>query len=115
MERDAVAVVAAQVDAYNARDLDRFLDCYSPDAEIEDATGQVLMRGREAMRETYARLFAHSPELHCEIRQRIHIGPHVIDEEAITGMHFDDLPTDVHAAAIYRVEDGRIVYVRGLM
>ena len=60
METDPVAVVAAQVDAYNARDLDRFLECYSPDAVIEDGSGQVLMRGREAMRGVYGQLFASS-------------------------------------------------------
>lgn len=56
METDPVAVVAAQVDAYNARDVDRFLECYSPDAVIEDGSGKVLMRGREAMRPVYRQL-----------------------------------------------------------
>lgn len=115
MEIDPVAVVTAQVDAYNARDLDRFLDCHSPDAVIEDATGQVLMRGRDAMRPVYERLFSQSPELHCEIQQRIHVGRYVIDEESITGFHFAGFPTEVHAAALYRVEGDRIVYVRGFM
>lgn len=115
METDPVAVVTAQVAAYNARDLERFLDCYSPDAVIEDASGQVLMRGRDAMRGVYERLFAQSPELHCEIRQRIHVGRYVIDEEAITGFHCAGFPTEVHAAAVYRVEGARIVYVRGFM
>ncbi len=114
METDPVAVVAVQVDAYNARDLDRFLECYSSDAVIEDGSGKVLMRGREAMRPVYAQLFAQSPKLHCEIRQRIHVGPYVVDEEAITGFHLAGFPTEVHAAAVYRVEGGRIVHVRGL-
>jgi uncharacterized protein (TIGR02246 family) len=115
METDPIAVVATQLDAYNARDVDRFLACYSPDAVIEDGRGQVLMRGHDAMRPIYAQLFAQSPELHCEIRQRIHVGQYVIDEEAITGFYLAGFPTDIHAAAIYRVEGERIVYVRGLM
>ena len=36
METAAADVVEAQLDAYNARDLERFLDCYAPDAAIED-------------------------------------------------------------------------------
>jgi hypothetical protein len=115
VEEDPVAVVAAQVEAYNARDLERFLGCYSADAAIEDAQGRVLMRGREAMRPVYERLFAESPELHCEISQRIHVGPYVIDEEVLTGFHSAGFPTEVHAAALYRVEGDRIVYVRGPM
>ncbi len=115
METDPVAVVTAQVDAYNARDLDRFLDCYSPDAVIEDASGQVIMRGRDSMRGVYEQLFTQSPELHCEIRKRIHVGRYVIDEEAITGFRYVGFPSEVHAAAVYRVEGNRIVYVRGFM
>ena len=115
MRTDPVAVVAAQVDAYNARDLDRFLECYSPDAVIEDGSGQVLMRGREAMRGVYRQLFAQSPQLHCEIRQRICVGSYVIDEEAITGFHLAGFPTELHAACVYRVEGDHIEYARGLM
>ncbi len=115
MESNPVAVVTAQVNAYNARDLDRFLDCYSPDAVIEDARGQVLMRSRDAMRPVYEQLFSQSPDLHCQIQQRIHVGRYVIDEEAITGFHFPGFPTEVHAAAVYRVEGDHIVYVRGFM
>lgn len=115
MATDPVAVVAAQVDAYNARGLDCFLQCYSPDAVIEDGNGHVLMRGHEAMRRRYGQLFAQSPELHCEILQRIHVGPWVIDEEAITGFQFAWFPTEMHAVAIYRVEGDFIVHLRGLM
>ena len=114
---DAVAadVVATQLDAYNARDLERFLSCYTPEAVIEDGAGNVMMRGREAMRALYGKVFAQSPELHCEIRQRIRIGNYVVDEEAITGLHLDGFPTEVHAAAVYRVEGDRIAHLRVLM
>ena len=115
METAAADVVEAQLDAYNARDLERFLDCYAPDAAIEDGTGQVMMRGREAMRIFYGQVFAQSPDLHCEIRQRIRVGQYVVDEEAITGLHFAGFPTEVHGVAVYRVEGDRIAHVRLLM
>jgi uncharacterized protein (TIGR02246 family) len=113
VETVAVDVVAAQVNAYNARDLDRFLGYYAPDAVIEDGAGQVLMRGRDAMRSLYGQFFAQSPEVHCEIQQRICVGPYVVDEEAITGFHRAGFPSEVHAAAVYRVEGDRIAHVRG--
>ena len=115
MEAVAADVVAAQVNAYNARDLERFLECYAPDATIEDGSGKVLMRGREAMRSLYGQLFAQSPELRCEIRQRIRVGPYVVDEESVSGFHLDGFPTEVHAAAVYRVEGDLIAHVRLLM
>jgi uncharacterized protein (TIGR02246 family) len=114
---DAVAadIVSAQLDAYNARDLQRFLDCYAPEAVIEDGTGNAMMRGRDAMHAFYGQLFAQSPNLHCELRQRIRVGQYVVDEEAITGLHLDGFPTEIHGVAVYRVEHGRIAHVRLLM
>jgi len=61
-----------------------------------------------SMHAFYQQVFAQSPVLHCEIWQRIRVGKYVIDEEAITGLHLDGFPTEVHGAAVYRVEDGRI-------
>jgi uncharacterized protein (TIGR02246 family) len=114
MATDPVAVVAHMVDAYNARDINRFLDCYSPDAVIEDGRGKVLRQGRDAMRGFYGQLFAQSPQLHCAVRQRIHVGPYVIDEEAVSGIHLDGFPTQLHAAAVYLVERDLIARVRML-
>ena len=115
MDTLAVDVVAAQVDAYNARDLERFLELYAPDTVIEDGAGQVMMNGRDAMRAVYSQLFAQSPELHCEIRQRIRAGRYVIDEEEVTGFHLGGFPTEVRAAVVYRVEGDRITHVRLLV
>jgi uncharacterized protein (TIGR02246 family) len=115
METTVVDVVSAQLGAYNARDLERFLGCYAADAVIEDGTGQVMMRGREAMRAFYGQLFVQRPDLRCEIRQRIRVGRYVVDEEAISGLHLAGFPTEIHGAAVYRVEGDRIAHVRLLI
>jgi len=70
-----------QVDAYNRRDIDAFLDCYAQDTLVEDASGNVVMRGQDAMRTAYSELFRTSPNLHAEITTRIRVGQYVIDEE----------------------------------
>src|SRR5205085_2086327 len=41
--------VQQQLDAYNARDLEGFVACYAADAVVEDASGQALMSGDEAL------------------------------------------------------------------
>jgi hypothetical protein len=82
MEVVIVDVATAQVDAYNAHDINRFLACYAPDAVIEYGTGRILMRGREAMSSFYGKLFTESPALRCEIQQRIRVGSYAVDEEA---------------------------------
>jgi len=103
MER--VDSVVRQVQAYNARDLEGFLACYAEDVVIEDAEGKALMRGLQAMRSRYGLLFTDSPEPHAEIVTRIRVGRYVIDEEWVTGTPGGD----VHAAAIYRLDDDGLI------
>ena len=102
--------VARQVSAYNRRDLNAFLECYAPDAVIENANGDVVMESRAAMRAAYSELFAESPALHVEIATRIRVGEYVIDEEVVTGRHGS--PEAIRVAAIYHVRDGAIDHVR---
>ena len=101
--------VQAQLDAYNARDVDAFLAAYAEDAVIEDARGTVLMRGRDEMRAGYAPMFDESPDLRCELVSRIRAGDYVIDEERVTG---HSVGQDVHAVLVYHVAGGLIDHVR---
>lgn len=102
--------VQAQLEAYNARDLERFVACYTEDVRIEDGAGNLMMQGHDAMRERYGPMFAQNPDLHCRIVSRIRIGEYVVDEERITGRG----PAEVHAVAIYRLQGDHIAHVRFL-
>jgi hypothetical protein len=102
--------VERQVDAYNRRDIDEFLACYAPDVVIEDATGTVVMRGRDAMRTAYSELFHESPALHAEIATRIRVGEYIVDEEDVTGRRGS--PERIRVVAIYHVAGGVIDHVR---
>jgi uncharacterized protein (TIGR02246 family) len=97
-------VVESQLDAYNRHDLEAFLKTYAEDIVIADVGGEVTLRGKAALRERYAALFANFPQNHAEIRHRVIIGNRVADHEFVTrkaGMTFD-------AVAIYMVQDGFI-------
>jgi uncharacterized protein (TIGR02246 family) len=107
--------VAEQLEAYNARDLERFLACYAPDVVVEDAVGNRMMEGMEALRATYSQLFANSPTLRAEVLNRIRAGEFVIDEERASGMNLPGMPPELHAAIVYRVRDGQIAHVRLLI
>jgi hypothetical protein len=100
--------VEAQVDAYNARDIESFLGCYSDDVVVEDGAGNTLMRGIDGMRAEYGPFFDEFPNLRAEIVRRIRVGDYFIDEERIHGWQTDP----VHAVAIYHVADGKIDHVR---
>lgn len=112
---DETQVIQDQVDAFNARDLERFLSFYHPDVVVEDGAGNVMMQGHDGLRGFYGSLFERSPELHVDVLQRIHIGSRVIDEEHATGAKAEGFPSELHAAVVYRVADGKIVHVRLLM
>lgn len=111
---DPVTIVRGQVDAFNARDLDRFVSFYSADIVLEDGNGQIMAQGHDALRALYGRLFAQSPALHADIPQRIHVGAYVIDEEEASGFIFEGFPSEMHIAVIYRVEGDTIAHVRTL-
>src|SRR5204863_3640173 len=100
----------AQIEAYNAHDVDRFVECYAEGVIVEDAGGNVLMEGRDDMRAQYAPFFAAYPELRGQVLQRIVAAEHVIDEERIDG--WQDQP--VRAVIIYHLQDGLIDHVRFL-
>jgi uncharacterized protein (TIGR02246 family) len=100
--------VEAQLHAYNAGDVERFLSSYSPDVVVEDGAGHTLMRGREQMRLEYTAFFAGYPDLRGEVVQHTAIGDYVIDEEVIRGGESEP----VRAVVIYHVAEGLIDHVR---
>jgi hypothetical protein len=76
--------VQAQVDAYNARDIDAFVAAYADDVVISDHDGRPLLGGVEAMREQYGALFDGTPDLRAEILGRISAGDWTVDHERVS-------------------------------
>lgn len=107
--------VDQQLEAFNERDLEEFLEPYAADTLIEDGAGEEMMRGEEQMRAFYGEVFSNSPDLNCEVVNRISVGDWVIDEEKIEGLHAEGFPEEAHAAVAYRVTDGEISLVRMFM
>lgn len=105
-EESPVNIVQKQLDAYNKRDIDAFMETYSETIKLFDYPNKLISEGKKAMKENYSSFFENVPNLHCEIKKRIVIGNKVIDEEYITAndMNFS-------AVAIYEVENGKIVKV----
>lgn len=105
-EQSAEAIVQNQLNAYNHRNIDDFLNTYSEDVQVFSFPEELRFKGRANMREQYADFFRNTPDLHCEIKNRIVIGNKVIDEEYITTNG-----TNFSAVAIYEVENGKIAKV----
>lgn len=97
--------VQQQLNAYNARDLEGFLDAYADSVKIYRYPNKLGTTGVEAMRETYAGLFDRAPNLFAHVTQRMVQGAIVIDEERVYGLS----DTPLRAIAIYHVNaNGKI-------
>jgi uncharacterized protein (TIGR02246 family) len=103
---EAADVVARQVDAYNAHDLEAFLACYTDDVVVTSGEGTVLLEGLVAVREQYAAWFGGVPDLHTEVRHRMVRGSWVVDDEHATATGLD-----VEALVAYHVRADRIARV----
>lgn len=97
------ALVQAQVDAYNAQDIEAFLACWHPDCEFVRWGEQAELKGHAAFREAYSRLWSRSPRLQAHILQRMVVGRHVIDLEHM--LHHADGPREP-LVVIYETEGG---------
>lgn len=100
--------VDAQLDAYNARDLERFVACYAESIIVSSASGDVLAEGHDGLRQMYGPLFDASPELSASIANRTAVGNFVADHEQVTGFVRAGFPTELQAIAVYEVTGGAI-------
>ncbi|WP_315816671.1 nuclear transport factor 2 family protein [Paraflavitalea speifideaquila] len=96
-----------QLNAYNARNIDAFLEPYSDSVRIYAFPDKLLYQGKETMRKQYSGMFESVKELHCQLVNRIVQGDTVIDQENVTG--FGDQP--LKAIAIYKIRQGKIAEV----
>ncbi|MGO3183530.1 MAG: nuclear transport factor 2 family protein [Aequorivita sp.] len=95
-------VVQKQLDAYNQRDLDKFLATYSNEIEIYNfGENTSFIDGIEHLRKVYTEVYNDSPNLNASIKNRIVFDNKIIDQEEVTGRSGIKL---LKVIAIYEVE-----------
>ncbi|MBB1400063.1 nuclear transport factor 2 family protein [Pseudoalteromonas sp. SG44-8] len=105
--KDPATVVQAQLDAYNAHDVDLFASCYSSDIQVKDLRKNGLdLAGKEDLVKTYQFLKSVPEEYKVILEQRMVNGSIVIDYERLTGL--GEKEEDRLVFAIYEVRDGKI-------
>lgn len=104
--KSAVEVVQAQLDAYNAKDINALLGAYAPDAEQYQLHGSLLARGSEEMRARFLARFA-EPDLSARLVSRLTMENIVIDHEVVT-RNFPEGVGTVEMVCVYEIADGRI-------
>lgn len=101
-----LAVVQAQLDAYNAKDIEALLQTYAPDAEQFTLHGERLAQGHEQMRPRFLARFA-EPDLQARLLSRLVMGGVVVDHELIT-RNFPEGRGSIEMMCVYEVVNGRI-------
>ncbi len=92
-----------QLNAYNVRNIDAFLEPYADDVEVYQYPNTLQYKGKETMRKNYSMMFENTPNLHCELVSRIAQGNIVIDKERV---RFGE--RIIEAVAIYHIENNKI-------
>lgn len=99
-------MIQRQLDAYNARDIDAFMQTYADDAEIFEHPDRLLARGAVALRERYSARFQ-EPNLHAALVGRIAMGNIVVDHEKVTRT-FPEGTGTLEVVMIYELKNGKI-------
>jgi len=98
--------VQGQLDAYNARDVDAFMQWWADDCAYYEFPDRLLASGAAEVRERHVARFK-EPNLHGRLLKRITVAGVVVDHETVTRT-FPNGPGEVDVIAIYEVKEGRI-------
>ena len=100
-------IVQSNLEAYNNRDLEKFMSWFSEDIELYSFSEMKLVAsGKPAIEKLYKELFDASPNLHSTILKRIVFENKVIDHESIVGRK--GASDTLEIVMIYEVKDGKI-------
>lgn len=102
----ALSIVQAQLDAYNAKDIEALLQTYAADAQHFTLHGGLLAEGHEQLRPRFLARFE-EPDLHAELLSRIVLGNVVTDAERITRNFPEGIGT-LEMLCVYEIVDGLI-------
>jgi putative hydrolases of HD superfamily len=103
---EAARVVQAQLDAYNARDIEAFMRHWAEHALYFAFPDTLLACGAAEIRARHEVRFR-EPNLHGRLLTRIATAGLVVDQEVVT-RDFPEGPGEVDVIAIYAIEKGRI-------
>lgn len=112
-------IVRAAYETAERKDLEAFVDCFTPDGTLTDQSIGVTYRSREVAKtvEVYGRAF---PDMHRELFRLFEVGDTIVVELALQGTHRGplDLPSgtveatgrrmDAPCCDVFQIRNGRI-------
>lgn len=105
-EADIIRPVQEQLAAYNAKDIDRFMQWWASDCQYYAFPSELLADGAAQIRERHIERFK-EPDLYGRLVHRMVVGNVVVDQEVVT-RNFREGLGEIDVIAIYEVEAGKI-------
>jgi hypothetical protein len=103
---DPESVVQQQLEAFNAKDLERLLAIYAEEAELFEHPSKLVGKGSAELRRRFTERFK-EPNLHAKLIRRTVLGSLVMDHEVVTRT-FPEGMGAIEVVMIYEVTAGRI-------
>jgi hypothetical protein len=103
---EAEPPVKMQLQAYNDRDIDAFMEWWSDDCQYYSFPNQLLARGKAEIRERHIARFKED-NLFGKLVKRIVVANLVVDQEVVTRT-FPEGAGEVDVVAIYEIDSGKI-------
>jgi hypothetical protein len=98
--------VQKQLEAYNARDIEAFMQWWADDCEYYEFPSRLLASGATEVRAHHVARFSET-NLSGKLITRISVGNMVVDREVVTRT-FPDGPGEIDVVAIYEIGNGKI-------
>ena len=106
MISEAERIVQQQLDAYNIKDIDAFMQPWAEDCQYYEFPSRLLADGAADIRKRHVERFK-EPNLFGRLVNRLAVGNLVVDQEIVT-RDFPNGPGEVDVIAMYEIDGGKI-------
>ncbi len=113
MNTEGIALVERLCAATNAHDLVALVDCFAKDYTNEVPAHPARgFTGREQVRQNWAQIFAHVPDLRARVLARCADGDSVWSQWQLSGRRLDGTNYEMAGVIVFEVRDARAVRAR---
>ena len=98
-------MIVKAVRAYNAKDLDNYIACFSPEVEVYNASGVLMFKGADKLREHFEAFFQANPHAKRKIIDRVVTGNKIVEREQLVGLKG---AAEQSVTSIYELDNGLI-------
>jgi hypothetical protein len=98
-------MIVKAVRAYNAKDLDTYIACFSPDVEVFNASGVLMFKGADKLREHFEAFFHDNPGARRRIIDRVVTGNKIVEREQLVGLKGSP---EQSVTSVYELDNGLI-------